>query len=84
MPVQLPQRPLLEVLLRTSNVLTLRQIINILRPCPATREDLRLGERKGPFQIGHGAGVNGLAAESVGVLEIKLFVCPAWEGRVDC
>ena len=86
MPVKLTQSSLLQMLLRTSNVLTLRQVIDILGARPAAREDLRLGQRERPFQIWDVAGIYGLAAESIWVLEIKLMIRPAcrslvkWQG----
>jgi len=75
MPVELAQRSLFEVLLRTSNVLTLRQIVDILGASPAAGKDLGFGEREGPLQVWHGAGIYRLTAESVWVLEVELAIC---------
>jgi hypothetical protein len=73
-PVQLTSGPLLQMLLSTSDIMALRQILNDLLTGPTAREQpsLRLG--KTPLDVRDEAIVGGRGAKLIWILEIHGFV----------
>jgi hypothetical protein len=74
MPVQLTNSPLLQMLLSTSNVMALRQVLDDLLSRPTAWEQSSLGLRETPFDIGHKAIVGTGSTELVRVLKIELSI----------
>lgn len=70
MPVEFTDGALLQMLLRTSNVVTLGQIRSNLLPSPAAREDVGLGVGETPLQIGDVSVVSALLAQVVWILQV--------------
>lgn len=68
MPMQLPGSALCQMLLRSSNIRTGREIRHDLFTRPSTIEDLGLGIAEAPFQIWYCSCICGLLAETIGVL----------------
>jgi hypothetical protein len=73
-PVKLPDGALAQVLLGSSDVVALRQVLNNLLPNPSAIEEASLGVRKAPFEVRYDAVVRGLAAKVVRVLQVQLLV----------
>lgn len=74
MPVQLSNGTLLQVLLRTSNIVTLWQVLDDLLSGPTAGEQSGLGLREAPLHIGHESIIGARGAELIRVLDIKNFV----------
>lgn len=72
--MQLSNSTLLQVLLRTSNIVTLWQVLHNLLSGPTAGEQSGLGLRETPLHIGHKSIIGARSAELVRVLEIKSFV----------
>jgi hypothetical protein len=69
-PVKLTNGTFLEMLLGTSNIMALGQILNHLLSGPTTREKLSLRLRETPLDIGHKAVVSARSPELIRVLEV--------------
>jgi hypothetical protein len=81
MPMEFSSATLLQVLLGTRDIMTLRKIRDNLFSDPATGEDVGLGVGEGPFQIGHISVVCVLLAQVIRVLQVKGLVgatCRNW------
>jgi hypothetical protein len=74
-PMKLPQRPFLQMLLGSSDVMALGKIGDDLLAHPASIEDSCLGIGETPLHVWDKAVVRGLLAEVVRVLEVQLLVC---------
>lgn len=72
--MQLPNRALLQMLLRGRDVMTGGQIIVNLLAHPASRIDARLGVTKAPFEVRDGAGISGLLTQVGRVGKVDLAV----------
>lgn len=68
--MKLTNGTLLEMLLSTSNIMTLGQILNHLLSGPTTREKLRLRLRETPLDIRNKAIVSARGPELIRVLEV--------------
>jgi hypothetical protein len=77
--MKLPQRPLLQMLLGSSNVMALGKISDNLFAHPASIEDSCLGIGETPLHVWDKAAVRGLLAEVVRVLEIQRLVCSSYD-----
>lgn len=75
MPVEFPNGPLDEVLLRTGYVMARREILDDLFPDPSPPEDASLGVRETPLQVRDDSRVGGLLAQAVRVLDIQSRIC---------
>jgi hypothetical protein len=62
------------MLLGTSNIMTLGQVLDDLLSGPTAREQSSLGLRKAPFDIGNKSIIGTGSAELVRILEIEGFV----------
>ena len=62
MPMQLPNAPLRQMLLRARNIMTARQIRNDLFPDPSTPQQSRFAVRKTPLQVHNQPVVRALTA----------------------
>jgi hypothetical protein len=69
-PVQLTDGTLLQVLLGSSNVVTLRQVGRYLLTNPTAIVDAHLRIRKAPFEVRHVAAIGRLLAQVTGVLAV--------------
>ena len=81
MPMQLPNRTLLQMLLGSCDVVTSREVIVDLFADPSTRIDSRFGVTETPLQVWDGAGVGALFAQVGWVGDVDLAVgstCYAW------
>jgi len=65
MPMQLPKRTFLQVLLSSSNIMTCRQIGNSLFPSPSTIEDSSFGVAKAPLKVWDNTIVGALSTQIV-------------------
>lgn len=74
MPVQLTGCALLEMLLRSRNVLAGRQIRHDLLAHPTSIQQAHLRVRKRPFEVDYHAGVGRLFAEVRGIGQVNLWV----------
>lgn len=74
MPVQLTGSPLLQVLLGTSNIMTLWQILNDLLAGPTAREQFGLRLRETPLDVGNEAIVRGRGTKLIWILQIHSLV----------
>lgn len=83
MPVQLTGSPLLQVLLGTSYIMTLGQILNDLLAGPTTREQPSLRLRETPLDVGNEAIVGGRGTELVWILQIYGLVRSAYRKAID-
>lgn len=81
-PVQFADSALLQMLLGTCNVMTLRQVLNDLLPRPAAWEKSSLRLRETPLDVGHKAVIGTGSAELVWVLKVESFVCSTYLQRV--
>lgn len=77
-PVKLPDCALMEMLLGGSNIVALRKILNHLSARPTSGENTSPGQGERPFQVGNGTTIGALLAKAIGVLEVKLVVCPTY------
>jgi len=75
--MQLSDGTLLQMLLRSRNIMACRQVCDDLLASPSTIENPCFGVTEAPFQIWHDAIVSALCAEIVWVLEIDLLVRPS-------
>lgn len=73
-PVQLTGSPLLQMLLSTSDIMALWQILNDLLTGPTAREQSSLRLGKTPLDVGDKAIVGGRGAKLIWILEIHGFV----------
>jgi hypothetical protein len=78
MPVKFSDGSFFQVLLRTGNIVTLRQVLNNLLSDPTALENSRLGVGEAPFQVGDNAIVGRLLPEVVRILQVKLMVGTTW------
>lgn len=72
--MQLANSTLLQVLLGTSNVMALWQVLDNLFSGPTSGEQSCLGLGETPLHIGHESIIGARGAELVGVLDIENFV----------
>ena len=74
MPMKLTNGALLQVLLSSSNVMALRQVLHDLLTNPTSREDLGLRVREPPLKIWNCSSICGLLAKIVRVVEVDLMI----------
>lgn len=75
MPMEFSDSTLLQVLLSSRDVMTGREIGGDLFTDPTTREDVGLGVRESPFQVGDITLVPVLLTQVIRVLQVNGFVC---------
>ena len=77
-PVQFPNGTLFQVLLSTSDIMTLREILNHLFSAPASRKQLGLRVGETPLDIRNKAIVSGRRTEMIGILPVQCLICSTY------
>jgi hypothetical protein len=77
-PMKFSVCALLDMLLSSSDIMTLWQVLDDLLTNPTTIQQTRLGVREAPFEVWHDTIVGGLTTQIIWIRDINLLVCSTW------